>query len=96
MEFEWDEAKRQTNIAKHGIDFRDAKDVFQGKVLPIEGRTVGNEERWLAIGALLGAIVTVVYVERNRSIRIISVRRARDNERRAYREVFGGGVAGDD
>lgn len=26
--FEWDENKRRSNIVKHGIDFEDAKDVF--------------------------------------------------------------------
>ena len=30
MEFEWDEAKRQANILKHGIDFEDAKTIFDG------------------------------------------------------------------
>ena len=30
MEFEWDEAKRQFNILKHGIDFEDAKTIFNG------------------------------------------------------------------
>jgi uncharacterized DUF497 family protein len=28
MEFEWDENKRQENIANHGIDFEDAISVF--------------------------------------------------------------------
>ena len=32
MLFEWDESKRQANLAKHHIDFRDAKRVFDGPV----------------------------------------------------------------
>lgn len=32
-EFEWDEAKRQANIEKHGIDFEDAIYVFEGVTL---------------------------------------------------------------
>jgi uncharacterized DUF497 family protein len=31
MLFEWDEGKRQTNLAKHGIDFRDAIRVLMGR-----------------------------------------------------------------
>ena len=30
LEFEWDEAKRATNIAKHGIDFLRAIGIVQG------------------------------------------------------------------
>ena len=33
VRFEWDEAKNQINIHKHGIDFRDAVDVLDHPVL---------------------------------------------------------------
>ena len=33
MEFEWDEDKRQSNIAKHGIDFDRAATLFDGRLL---------------------------------------------------------------
>ncbi len=36
MLFEWDESKRQANLAKHHIDFRDAKRVFDGLMEDIE------------------------------------------------------------
>jgi uncharacterized DUF497 family protein len=29
VEFEWDEAKRRTNLETHGVDFRDAVRVFE-------------------------------------------------------------------
>jgi hypothetical protein len=35
MEFEWDEAKRRANLAKHRIDFVDAKEIWRGDVLEI-------------------------------------------------------------
>lgn len=35
MEFEWNEAKRRANLAKHQIDFIDAKEIWQGDVLEI-------------------------------------------------------------
>ena len=30
QEFEWDDAKRRSTIRKHGIDFEDAKLIFDG------------------------------------------------------------------
>jgi len=38
MLFEWDEGKKQSNLAKHHIDFRDAKRVFEGTVFERIGR----------------------------------------------------------
>jgi uncharacterized DUF497 family protein len=35
MDFEWDEAKNRANIAKHGIDFDEAVQVFYGPRLDI-------------------------------------------------------------
>jgi len=33
VRFEWDEAKRHANIAKHGVDFLDAPEMFEGPML---------------------------------------------------------------
>ena len=33
MQFEWDEDKRRANISKHGVDFNDAWQVFEGPIL---------------------------------------------------------------
>ncbi len=35
MDFDWDEKERQTNLAKHGIDFVRAKEIWEGPVLEI-------------------------------------------------------------
>jgi len=35
MKFEWDEAKRKSNIKKHGFDFVDAEKVFNGATFTI-------------------------------------------------------------
>jgi uncharacterized DUF497 family protein len=95
VEFEWDEAKRQANIAKHGIDFRDAEALFDGR--PVVTRTTvrDGEVRAVTVGTLDGIHYAVVSTERSEQVRIISVRRARRNERRDYREVHGGGTEGD-
>ena len=89
MNFEWDEAKNEANIAKHGISFLSAARVFDGPILryPDTRRDYG-EARILAIGLAEGTELAVVYTERGEAIRIISARRARRDERRTYRQVF--------
>ncbi len=51
MQFEWDEAKNQINIRKHGIDFQDAIDVFNHPVLTsLDTREDYGEDRVDRIG----------------------------------------------
>ncbi|CAE6800854.1 BrnT family toxin [Paraburkholderia aspalathi] len=82
MRFEWDELKNQINIRKHGIDFRDAVDVFDHPVLTaIDQREDYGEERWIALGWMAAIVGVVVYVERNADVfRIISARKATKHE----------------
>ena len=83
MLFEWDESKRQTNLAKHGIDFRDAIRVFDGPVFEsVSRRRV--EERMVAIGSMEGIEIVLIYATRGKQRRIISARRAHRNERQDY------------
>ncbi|MBI5816491.1 MAG: BrnT family toxin [Nitrospinae bacterium] len=51
-----------------------------------------NETRRLAIGSLNGRLVTVIYTLRSDVVRIISFRRARVDEREAYKKLHGGGT----
>jgi len=74
LEFEWDPAKAEKNLRKHGIDFVRAEDVFFDTEL--RSKAVGRIED--------GRLVAVIYTMREERIRIISARRARDNERRKY------------
>lgn len=87
MDFEWDAGKRLVNLAKHGLDFRDAAAVFSGPLL-VKMAASGGEARFLAVGALAGREVAVIYTMRGDRYRIISMRRARDGEREAYREAL--------
>ena len=73
MEFEWDEAKREANLDKHGLDFLDARTIC----LTALG-VVGEDE----------IIVAVVYTVRGETLRLISARRARRNERHLYQDRF--------
>ena len=86
MDFEWDEAKRFSNIAKHGLDFIDAYQIFDLPMFVVEDdREDYGETRYEGIGFMDGNFVVVVYTELNETtIRIISLRRASSKERRIY------------
>ncbi|HEU5318357.1 MAG TPA: BrnT family toxin [Chloroflexota bacterium] len=90
MQFEWDEAKRQENIRKHGLDFIDAPQIFDGPLLVAEDdRENYGETRWRGLGLLGGRVVVVAYTERGEDvIRVISLRRARSHERRQLEEAI--------
>jgi uncharacterized protein len=88
MRFEWDERKRLANLAKHGLDFLDAVLAFDEPCHSYQSPR-GGEDRWVTIGLLEGREVAVVWVERGDAIRVISFRRARHEERRQYRELYG-------
>ncbi len=89
-EFEWDEAKRLSNLAKHGLDFIDVQVLFDGRPTHVEPSPRGAEERMMSTGEVDGRIITVVWTKRGDLIRLISARRARDGEERAYRALHGG------
>ena len=90
MDFEWDEAKRLANIAKHGLDFRDADLLFEADFLRAPARTAGDERREMCVGVISGRYVTLIFTEREGAIRCISLRRARNHERQQHQAVFGG------
>jgi len=63
MQFEWDEQKRVTNIRKHGIDFRDARQLFDAPMLvAIDERADYDADRWIGIGTLNGRVVVTSYL----------------------------------
>jgi uncharacterized DUF497 family protein len=81
--FEWDEAKRAANLAKHGIDFEDARAIW---LCPVAQRRSDwwAEERYVAIGKVNSRIIAVVWTPRGGRRRILSARVARRNERESY------------
>ncbi len=87
--FEWDEAKRQTNVDKHGLDFRDAHFIFDGRPYLTYPTDHAFEARHLTITMLNEQFVTLIWIWRGSMRRAISMRRARHEERRAYRQVHG-------
>jgi uncharacterized protein len=87
VEFEWDEAKRLANLDKHGIDFIDVPEVFDGDIVTVEDDRYGyGEQRFISFGLLQRRIVAIVHTDRGESIRIISARKATKYEQRTYLE----------
>ena len=86
MEFEWDKNKNDSNIEKHGIDFNDAKDIFNDEKRKISPdlRIDYGEDRWITIGKVIDTIMVVVYTIRNDAYRLISARYAKKKERGRY------------
>jgi uncharacterized protein len=86
MQFSWDQSKSDSNKVKHGIDFEQAKEVFEDKNAVITASNTGNsEDRWIVIGKTLKQfLIAVVFTIRDVSIRIISARQARKNEIKDY------------
>jgi hypothetical protein len=83
--YTWDEAKRQSNLRKHGLDFADAPAVLEDDAYSIEDTSLQySERRYNAVGSLQNTIVSITYTERNDEIRIISFRRATRRETRGY------------
>lgn len=85
--FEWDNEKADSNWRKHGIDFEDAKRIFQGIALA-QAQFENEEDRWQSIGIAKGREIVVVIAERGRFCRIISARSADRKARRRYYEIY--------
>lgn len=80
MEFEFDKNKSKTNKQKHGIDFNEAKKLWEDTdyvEIPVK---TSDEPRFLIIGKISEKYWTGVITYRSENIRIISVRRSRKEE----------------
>jgi uncharacterized protein len=87
MEYEWDEAKRLTNLRKHGINFIDVPAVFDSNIVTVEDdRYDYGEQRFVTFGLLQERVIAVVHTEQEDCIRIISARKATKYEQRTYFE----------
>lgn len=81
MRFTWDPRKRRTNLNDHHIDFVDAEQVFAGLTYTFEDdRFSYAERRFVTLGFLGGVPVSIVHTETQDEIRVISFRKATENE----------------
>ncbi|MFZ3210249.1 MAG: BrnT family toxin [Terriglobales bacterium] len=90
MRFQWDPKKNRENIQKHGLDFVDAPQVFEGPLLARpDTREDYGEERWQGVGNIRGRVVAVVFATIGaETIRIISLRKANSYERAQYEKAI--------
>ena len=87
MKFAWDESKRAQNLKTHGIDFQDARSVFEGVTFTFEDdRFRYGEQRLVTLGLLAGIPVSIIHTETTNEIRIISFRKATKREAKIYFE----------
>jgi hypothetical protein len=84
--YEWDPAKAESNLEKHGVDFADAAVALEDPhALTISDEYRQEEERFITMRAdPSGRTLVVVYTWRSEKIRIISARQATPKERRDY------------
>jgi uncharacterized DUF497 family protein len=92
MRFEWDENKRAANLKKHELDLFAARKLFDGRRLYTYSSPHGEEARFVSVGILEGIDVAVVWMVRDDAVRLISLRRARDEEKRTYRQLYDEGT----
>ncbi len=91
MDFEWDDAKAESNFKKHGVRFSDAVTIWQDESaleIPDPDHSE-DEERWIRLGISRKAnVLVVVYCERveGELVRIISARSANKEESKLYGE----------
>jgi hypothetical protein len=84
MDFEFDPVKSAANKAKHGIDFVEARALWNDPDrLEIPARSV-DEPRTQVIGMIVSQVWSAFVTSRDERVRIISVRRARDEEKARY------------
>jgi len=94
MLFEWDHKKEILNIAKHGVSFEEAKEVFDDPLhlSILDHRYSYFEERWITMGTTRGRILLIVahlYFDEagEETIRIISAREATVHEQGQYEDI---------
>lgn len=86
IEFEYDSNKSLSNLSKHGIDFETAQALWNDQRRIELGAISDVESRFLVIGKVKGKFWTAIITYRDIKVRIISVRRSRDNEVSLYEQ----------
>jgi len=84
VDFEYDPEKSAANKRKHGIDFEEAQELWLDPAAVEIPARVTDEPRWVVIGKIGEKHWSAVITRRNENIRLISVRRSRDEEVELY------------
>jgi uncharacterized DUF497 family protein len=85
--YDWDEAKRAANISDHKLDFTAIYEVdWDTAVFAIDDREDYGELREIAVGFIGERLHVVIFTRRRESIRIISLRKAENKDKKLYVE----------
>ena len=91
LQFEWNADKEAQNLRKHGVRFSVAARVMLDpyRIEIYDGREDYGKDRWATIGYVDPVLLYVVYTVRDEeTIRLISARKANEQERRQYRQAL--------
>lgn len=84
----WDEAKRKTNLEKHGLDFADAGLVYESpSKVTFQSPRKGEARKQDIAMVVRRKVLTLIYVERGTDIQVISFRVASRVEREVYEQA---------
>jgi hypothetical protein len=86
---EWDEAKRQVNLRKHGVDFAEVEGFLWEYSISSEDKVAGyGEHRMISIGPIGLRLFVLVWTARGELVRVISLRPANGPERKRNEKEF--------
>ncbi len=81
MTFEYDAQKSKANKNKHGLDFEQAKALWDDYfAIELQSKQIQGEDRFLLLGKIKHEHYTAIITYRDSNIRIISIRSSRKNE----------------
>jgi uncharacterized protein len=88
----WDEAKRLSNLAKHGLDFSKVNVVLESRYRLDIASPQKGENRVQSYAYVMNklCVLTVVHIERDGAVRIISFRDANEKESEVYYDWISG------
>ena len=88
MEITFDPAKNERNIVERGLSFERAADFdFDTAIYVEDDRKDYGEKRIRSLGMLDGRLHALVFTMRGQVLRVISFRKAKKNEVKAYEET---------
>jgi uncharacterized protein len=88
MDFEWDDNKRLTVLAKHGVDFRAIALVWLDGVTYAYRSDKTEEERLVGLAQIGGRKWAVVYTIRDNAIRLVTARKWKLRDERKMGELL--------
>jgi uncharacterized DUF497 family protein len=89
MDSDGGKAKRLAVLDARRLDFLDGARLFDGCQILTAPSPSGGEERWISVGVLNHEMIAVAWTRRSSTIRIITMKKARGEEKRRCRALHG-------